>query len=137
MNRRDFVFRSTAATAGIGLATLGQAAINNAAVGWPESSGPFKVVFDARFDAARAFATGAERRGWPVHAIEGDVTALWLYELQPRWAAGDGTVVGLTTERSLLCLEQLAWDQWMRVVTRRASRGGLADSLVSWVIAPG
>jgi len=137
MNRRDFVWGSTAAAAGVGLATLARTAIGDPASGWPGTARPGAAVFDARFDASRAFAAGARRRGWPVHAIEGDVTALWLDELRPRWATGDATVVGMTTERSLLCLEQLAWDQWMRVVTRRAPRGGLAHSLVAWVIAPG
>ena len=117
MNRRDFVVHSAAAVAGIGITQCALASIPeaSAAVRAPR---PYKVVFDTRFEACRAFAAGAARLGCPIRPIAGDVTALWFNELQPSWARGEGAVVGITNHKSLFCLEQLAWDDWMRVRAR-------------------
>lgn len=75
------------------------------------------VLFDSRFAACRAFGAAAALAGQSVHALQGDVTALWVRHLRPRWGAG-GAVAGMTTASSLFCLEQLAKDHWMRVVVR-------------------
>jgi hypothetical protein len=117
MNRRDFVVHSTAAVASIGIAQRAVASIPelSAAVRAPR---PFRVVFDKRFEPCRAFAAGAARLRCPVRPIAGDVTALWFDELQPSWARGEGTLVGITNDKALFCLEQLAWDDWMRVRAR-------------------
>jgi hypothetical protein len=117
MNRRDFVVHSAAAVASIGIA-------QRASASFPELGAavralrPYKVVFDQRFEPCRAFAAGAERLGCPIRPIAGDVTALWFDELQPSWARGEGPIVGITNHRALFCLEQLAWDDWMRVRAR-------------------
>ena len=119
MNRRDFVVRGAAAAAAIGMAQCAVAlASKSAPAGAVRGALPYKVIFDARFDACRAFAAGAARLGCPVQRIAGDVTALWFNELQPHWARGEGSIVGMTTGTSLFCLEQLAWGQWMRVRAR-------------------
>jgi hypothetical protein len=75
------------------------------------------VLFDSRFAASRAFGAAADLAGKSVHALQGDVTALWVQHLRRRWGAG-GAVGGMTTPSSLFCLEQLAKDHWMRVVVR-------------------
>jgi hypothetical protein len=100
----------------------------------------YKFIYDRRFYAGRTFGASAERA--PSIAgtvgIAGDITALWSGELRPRWLAGDGAIAGMTTARTLFCLEQLAKDHRMRVVTRAdhaITDGGDITHLVSFVIA--
>ena len=92
-----------------------------------------KAIFDRRFPAGIAFALDAERRGVPVHGIEGDVTALWYHDLYFAWRNGPAPIAGVTTAASLFCLETLARDAGLRVTERRS----LDDNLVSWSIGPG
>jgi hypothetical protein len=90
------------------------------------------VIFDSRFPIACNFGAAAYREGHKTLAIQGDVTALWRDDLRLRWAAGAAEIGGMTTERSLFCLEQLAKDHWLRVKSRRSVL--LNEQLVSWVI---
>ena len=90
------------------------------------------VIFDSRFPIACNFGAAACRRGQKALAIQGDVTALWRDDLRIRWAAGAAAISGMTTERSLFCLEQLAKDQWLRVMSRRSVPRN--EPLVCWVI---
>jgi hypothetical protein len=80
----------------------------------------YKFVYDRRYPAARAFGIAAAHAGSTAGtaAIAGDVTALWWSDLKPLWRAGSGAIAGMTTVRTLLCLEQLAQDHWMRVAIR-------------------
>jgi len=80
----------------------------------------YKFIYDHRYPAGRAFGAAAEhaRSTAGVVAIGGDVTALWSSDLRPRWSAGGGAIAGMTTARTLLCLEQLAGDHGMRVMIR-------------------
>jgi hypothetical protein len=102
---------------------------------------PYQVVFDTRFAIARAFGVRAASNGVPTTAIAGDVTALWRQELMPLWSMGDstdrGSIAGMTTPRTLLCLEQLAHDSWRRVL-RREHRllppRAMQSHLIFWVI---
>jgi hypothetical protein len=118
MNRRDFVVCSASAAAGLGIAVFALPASGNATLQGVRGPLPYKVVVDTRFRASCSFGAHAARLGLALRPIAGDVTALWFRELQPLWAKGDRAVVGMTTSASLLCLEQLARDQWMRVVAR-------------------
>jgi hypothetical protein len=147
MDRRKFCILSTAAAAGLA-----------AEIALPSAAVPlYKVIFDARFAASRGFAAAAAGAGRTTAAIRGDVTALWSDDLRLRWAAHGGPIAGMTTPRSLFCLEQMAKDHWMRVIVRAEhARAGAAASarrvqsiiggyqggrppadsrLVSWVIA--
>ena len=92
-----------------------------------------RAIYDERFDAGLAFAADARRRGWTVRAIRGDVTDLWFNELALRWKQGPAPIAGLTAKNSLFCLERLAWDAGMRVVSRAEDP---KTSLVAWLIAP-
>jgi hypothetical protein len=94
-----------------------------------------------------AFARRAEARGIAVHAMAGDMTRFWYDDLYYRWRQGPAAIAGLTAHGPLFCLEQLAWEQRMRVVYRspagaaEAVAAGAAGSpasemLFSWVIAP-
>jgi hypothetical protein len=104
-----------------------------------------QVLFDSRFASSRAFGAAGARGGHTAVALQGDVTAVWLRHLQPAWAAGGGAIAGMTTAASLFCLEQVAKDQWMRVVVRidhrRSTDGGLvhrvtaAEPMVSRICA--
>ena len=92
-----------------------------------------RAVYDDRFAAARAFGADAERRGWAVRSIQGDVTDLWFGELDQLWRREPVAIAGLTRDNSLFVLERLAWDHGLRVVSRRDHA---EDGLVSWIIAP-
>ena len=92
-----------------------------------------RAIYDERFDAGHAFAVQARRRGWSVRAIRGDVTDLWFNELSVRWKQSPAPIAGLTAKNSLFCLERLAWDAGMRVVSRAEDP---TSQLVAWLIAP-
>jgi hypothetical protein len=115
MNRRNFCASSVAAA--ISVAAAGPAY-------GLEPSTPsvqlYKYVYDSRYAAARAFGVAGERAVSTAGtvAIQGDVTALWARDLRSQWLAGGGAIAGMTTARTLLCLEELAKDHWMRVVIR-------------------
>jgi len=79
----------------------------------------YKVIFDTRFAASRAFARRGEQLGAAVQGIEGDVTALWYHDLHARWSAGPVAMAGLTLNGALFCLDILARNHGMRVVYRR------------------
>jgi hypothetical protein len=125
VNRRDFAVRAGAVAVSLGIArgagALALPAANATAI---RGRLPYKILFDERFEASRSFAAGAQRLGCPIQSIAGDVTALWFDELQPSWARGEGTIIGMTTHTSLFCLEQLARDHWMRVTARIEHRPG-------------
>lgn len=78
----------------------------------------FKTLFDTRFPASRAFGERMTARGFATAAITGDMTAVWLNTLYPRWQRGAAPIAGLTAHGPLFCLERLAWDHGMRVVFR-------------------
>ena len=116
MNRRDFVVCSTAA---IGASAFAVAAVPQGVIDQGlRGPLPYKVIFDTRFHASCSFGAGAAQLGCAIQPIAGDITALWFNELQPHWANRKEAIVGMSTGASLLCLEQLAWEQWMRVVAR-------------------
>ena len=78
----------------------------------------YKVVYDTRFAAGVEFARRASALGHAVHGINGDMTRFWYDDLYHRWRHGAAAIAGLTGRGALFCLEQLAWDQRMRVVFR-------------------
>lgn len=112
----------------------------------PLSSRPryHKVIFDSRVAAARAFGRDAQRAGLTVHAIEGDVTALWFHDLDRQWKHGPVAIAGLTRAGSLFCLETLARDRGMRLRRCVEHRIGLnhglepeLPDLTKWALARG
>jgi hypothetical protein len=136
MNRREFVFTGVTAggTAACALWPLRAAALP--AVQLPLVERPvFAVIFDQRFAAARAFAQVAAWRGRKVFGYGGDLTAVWLREIEPNWSRHAGALAGITTPTGLFCLEQLAAQHWLRVVSRTEHRAGPNEPLISWVIA--
>jgi hypothetical protein len=91
-----------------------------------------KAIFDERFPTSVSFARAWHRLGAPVHAIRGDVTALWYDDLYFAWKHGPIALAGMTTAESLFCLETLARDAGHRVTSRQTHE----DGLVSWAIGP-
>jgi hypothetical protein len=143
MNRREFVLASTASLGAVPLLRSAQdgTTVAGAAHVPPNACA---ILYDCRFTASRTFGAEMARRGGAVRAIDGDVTVLWRDELAPLWARGEGVIAGLTTARTLLCLEQLAWDHRLRVTTRvlhtpdadrRTRHAVVANALVTWVIS--
>jgi hypothetical protein len=135
IDRRDFCGLSAAAA--VALSSLGVPAIAGDVVAIPASLRIYKVIFDERFLAAREFGSAAGRNGMRTAAIRGDITALWIDDLKAYWEADGAAVAGMTTPRTLLCLEQLSHDTWRRVLRRVEYPTAPARSeaqLVSWII---
>jgi hypothetical protein len=108
-----------------------------------EASNPplpyYKVIVDERFPASVAFGVEWKARGAAVHAMRGDITDLWFHDLDHRWKQhGPAAIAGLTAHGPLFCLERLAWDHGMRVVSRvdQGAHDQDGEPLISWVIAP-
>jgi hypothetical protein len=114
MDRREFCLTSVAALSGaaVGVACLPAAAAPSISL--------YKLVYDRRYPAGRAFGAAAEhaRSTAGIVAIDGDITAFWSQDLRLQWSAGGGAIAGLTTARTLFCLEQLAKEHWRRAVLR-------------------
>lgn len=119
MNRRQFVFSGAAASSIVAIAPLSMA-VFDAKAGALDRIDLYKVVYDRRYAASRTFGAAAHRAGATVAPIEGDVTQLWYSDLGPRWAAGarPAAIAGMTSPETLLCLEQMAKDHWLKVVVR-------------------
>jgi hypothetical protein len=98
----------------------------------------YKVIFDERFPASVAFGHEWKARGAAVHAIRGDITDLWFHDLDRQWKKQPVAIAGLTAHGPLFCLERLAWDHGMRVISRveQPSRDADGEPLISWVISP-
>ena len=71
-----------------------------------------------------------------MHGIRGDITDLWFHDLDPQWKKQPVAIAGLTAHGPLFCLERLAWDHGMRVVSRveQGSRDQDCEPLIAWVI---
>jgi hypothetical protein len=147
MNRRKFCLSSLATAisgAAAGQTARASPASSTPAVATSTAAMPgvrlYKIIYDRRFSAGQAFGAAAKRVSSTAGTvgIAGDITALWSRDLRPRWLAGDGAIAGMTTARTLFCLEQLAKDHRMRVVSRAEhaiTDGGEITQLVSFVIA--
>ena len=97
----------------------------------PPLPGPYRAIYDERFQAGLEFASDAAGRGWITRAIRGDVTQVWFHELAVRWKRGPAAIAGCTTQLSLFVLERLAWDVRMRVIVRDTDP---VTQLVRWRI---
>jgi hypothetical protein len=141
MDRRNFCLSSVAAVISGAAADLTWLpAVGQACAVTPDDARPgvplHQFIFDRRYPAARAFGAAAlhARSILGAVAIDGDITALWSRDLRLQWESGVGAVAGMTTARSLFCLEQLANEHWMRVVMRAEhsiSQGHIAHRLTA------
>ncbi len=129
MNRRDFVAAVTAAGTAAGAFAAAPALAGH--TGYPV----FAIVFDQRYEAARSYGKAAATRGNTVFGYHGDLTSVWREEIEPKWARRAGGLAGMTTSPALFCLEQLAAQHWLRVVSRFELPAGPGERLLSWIIA--
>jgi hypothetical protein len=75
------------------------------------------VLVDGQHAQARSLGTRFAARGAAVHVVtDGEITDLWLREIQPAWRRRPVAIAGLTGSPTLFCLEQLAWTHGLRVV---------------------
>ena len=74
------------------------------------------MLFDERFADGIAFALRVQECGGDVHPIRGDICAIWYDDLYHHWNGSPVGVAGLTTPRSLFCLDMFARDAGLRVV---------------------
>ena len=97
----------------------------------------YKVIFDHRFPASVRFGLEMEALGAPVHGIHGDITDLWFHDLYHRWKHEPAPLAGMTAHGAVFCLERLAWDQGMRVLSRTEClpEDG-SEPLIAWTIGP-
>jgi len=92
------------------------------AVGTGEAEAPRHIalrgiIIDERYAASRTVGAHFASRGAAVHAIlDGDITQIWLREIDPAWRREPVAVAGLTARPALFCLEQFALVRGMRVV---------------------
>lgn len=106
-----------------GPATLGGALALNwhpslAAFGSTETYVLSRGIFDERFEESRTFGAVLASRGMRTTALRGDVGNLWYDDLRKQLRQSPGPFAGLTDRATLFCLEELARDVGMRVVTR-------------------
>jgi hypothetical protein len=93
----------------------------------------YAAVFDARFEASKAFARRSESLGLATRAFDGDMTAVWYHDLYHRWREGPVAIAGVTARGALFCFEQLARAERMRLVFRAEHRpvnGGVVQHRV-------
>jgi hypothetical protein len=93
----------------------------------------YKAIYDRRYAGALAFAAEMQNRGVNAEPIDGDITNVWFNDLALRWRESPVAIAGVTAPEALFCLEQLAWDHRMRVISRQPHA---QQPLVAWVIAP-
>jgi len=82
----------------------------------------YKIIADENFELSTAFAGHAATRGADIHVGASDITSFWFHDLEPLWRHNPRPIAGLTTPEALFCLERLAWDHGMRVITRTEHR---------------
>jgi len=136
-NRREFLQAGIAASV-LPMAVAGSSFAPSVRDEVAEAANFYKVIFDERFPASVAFGLDWQARGEPVHAIRGDITDLWFHDLHFRWQQGPVSIAGLTAHGPLFCLEQLARDHGMRVISRveQPSHDLNGEPLISWIIGP-
>ncbi|MNF76181.1 hypothetical protein D3C85_782580 [compost metagenome] len=94
------------------------------------------IVSDARFSASNSFGSHAKVLGVPLLVSSGDITKLWLKHLDPLWREGTASVMGLTTQEQLFCLERLAWDRGMKVLLRIEHNAAVEGRIAHSIVAP-
>jgi hypothetical protein len=135
-SRREFLQIGVAALA-LPISTRGVLAPALAGLEAEQSMPLYKVIYDERFPASRAFADEAARFGADVHAIKGDITDFWYRDLYYKWKESPVAIAGLTAHGPIFCLERLAWDQRMRVVFRADHRYREDGSIEHALSGPG
>lgn len=124
MNRREFLQTGAAAFPAASLAFSASAFAAERAI-----AELYTVIVDDRFPEAVAFVAEARRLGVRVATVQADITDIWYRDLYYRWRESPLAIAGLTTNRSLYCLDVFGRDAGLRVVYhadhRRLAGGGV------------
>lgn len=91
-------------------------AIGAAGAGGPGQLG--RGIFDQRFAESRAFGQSLAAHGVQTTAAGDDIARLWYDDLRPSLQKASVPFAGLTDRSTVFCLEELARDVGMKVVTR-------------------
>lgn len=142
-SRRDVLQLGVSATAAAVLPPGVLAAVRSS----PEAIPVINVVHDSRFRQSLALAQRLLSAGPAVarrqpEAIGANVAPFWYHRLSGAWKKTTPPgLAGVTGERVLFCLQELARDRQMRVVWRQAHddvivdrETGQQERLVSWLI---
>ena len=106
----------------------------------------YKILYDTRFHDSEVLA-----RGMPgvlgvtptgFQSLDGDITRFWTRDMSAVWRESAQAVAGVTGERVLFCLAQLAREKHLRVVWQidhddcqlYDPATGASEKLVSWLI---
>jgi hypothetical protein len=76
----------------------------------------YKMVYDARFPEAAAFADEGRCAGIPLAAFSGDITSVWFHDLYNRWKTAPAPVAGLTDHAAWFVLDMMARGEGLRTV---------------------
>lgn len=114
------------------LASAGAVAAPTLGVAAESAAGIDALLLDRRFALPDALASGSV----PVLTIDGDVTGVWLRELDPRWREPGFVLEGVTGADALFVLERLCWDRGRRVTVREDISTADGVQLVHWLIEP-
>jgi hypothetical protein len=130
-NRREFLQTGVAVTAW----SLATSELPASGAVQSSSVSLHGVVYDPRYDEARAFAAGAALRGARACAIEnGDVTDLWYRDLDLVWRSRPAALAGISQFGPLFALERLASERGLSVrlrVEHRPTGGGALEHALS------
>jgi hypothetical protein len=83
-----------------------------------------RVVFDSHHEQSVRFETEARRRGVETSDTRGDVAALYVRDLMPRWRESAIAVAGLTAHSQLFGLRLLAETPRLRLVFLQEMESG-------------
>jgi hypothetical protein len=89
-----------------------------AATGFNHADVLGRGIFDARFAESRNFGDTLAAHGVQTTPIQDDVASLWYDDLRSQLRKVPTPIAGLTDRSALFCLEELARDVGMRVITR-------------------
>lgn len=93
-----------------------------------------RILVDERFPESEAFAGVAPSvRGAAVLRFRGDLTEIWMHDLDGLWKARPAAIAGVTGRDALFVLEQLARGPGLRVVS--GVPAGPRSAAIAWLIA--
>lgn len=106
--------RRTVLQAGVGVPLI--LALQQAGFAAARGAQPVIAVIDVRLPGSERFAAEMSEAGATVLRIRGDVTPVWLHLMGERERLTRTVLVGLTTEQSLFCLDQMTRSEGLRIV---------------------
>ncbi|CAN5447465.1 hypothetical protein BH09PSE4_BH09PSE4_08670 [soil metagenome] len=122
--------------AGIGIAAAAVPLAGGTAFAAKRSAGFSIGLYDNRYAEARRFGQTLLLSGVRTIGFDGDLTGIWQDELHPRWRVQPALLTGLTSHRSLICLEGFARDYGMRLIYSGMHSADNADMVAHTLRGP-